>query len=105
MKDRVQMSFLKFIAHQIKFDLIQNHPQVLEKFYVRAKDREYQIWERNTLSVELPNDFIFIQKIDYIHENPVKARICQLPYEYLYSSARFYENKEMYFDFLTHYLD
>ncbi|MBK7855244.1 MAG: hypothetical protein IPJ79_10345 [Bacteroidetes bacterium] len=27
------------------------------------------------------------QKVDYIHNNPVEARIVQEPYQYIYSSA------------------
>jgi hypothetical protein len=30
------------------------------------------------------------QKLDYIHNNPVKAGLCQLPEEYKYSSAGYY---------------
>ena len=32
---------MKFTAQQIKFDLLKNHPLVLEKFKVNAADREY----------------------------------------------------------------
>jgi putative transposase len=53
----------------------------------------------------LSNDEIFVQKMDYIHNNPVNAGLCQFPSDYKYSSAKFYENKEIEFDFLTHYLD
>jgi hypothetical protein len=30
------------------------------------------------------------QKLDYSHNNPVKAGLCQLPEEYKYSSASYY---------------
>ena len=33
---------LKFVAQQIKFDLIDHHPLVLERFRVARKDRQYQ---------------------------------------------------------------
>jgi REP element-mobilizing transposase RayT len=49
----VQRDFLKFTAQQIKSDLSVHHPQVMEKFKVKAKDRQYQFWERNPLSVDL----------------------------------------------------
>ena len=40
----VQRDFLKYTAQQIKFDLLQNYPAVLEKFRVQQlKDRSYQI--------------------------------------------------------------
>ncbi len=38
----VQQSFLKFIAQQMKFLLIQKDPTKLEQFKVKASDRQYQ---------------------------------------------------------------
>lgn len=45
------------------------------------------------------------QKINYIHDNPVKAGLCKLPEEYKYSSASFYETGIKNWNFLTHYYD
>jgi putative transposase len=104
-REKVQLSFLKYTAQQIKFDLIEHHPQVLKLFRVNAKDREYQFWVRNSLSVELSNQDIFLQKLNYIHENPVKKEYCQLAEDYKYSSAQFYENGIDVFGFLSHHLD
>lgn len=88
----VQRDFLKYTAQQIKFDLIQNHPAVLEKFRVQVKDRSYQIWEHRPLSVPLWSKLVFEQKLDYIHQNPVqeKWKLADLPENYYYSSARYY---------------
>lgn len=46
----VQRDFLKYTAQQIKFDLQKNQPEVLERFKVSVKDRNYQIWEHRPLS-------------------------------------------------------
>jgi putative transposase len=59
-----------------------NHPAVLEKFYVGAKDRKYQVWERNPLRIDLWTREVFIQKIEYIHYNPIAAGLCIYPEEY-----------------------
>ena len=40
----VQRDFLKFTAQKIKFDLLENHPQVLPHFKSTQNDREYQFW-------------------------------------------------------------
>ena len=87
----VQRDFLKYTARQIKADLIKFHPAILEHFRVNAKDKKYQFWERNPLSVELRTCKIFLQKLEYIHKNPVRADLCSFPAQYKYSSARFYE--------------
>ena len=103
--EAVQRDFLKYTAQRIKKDLQKNHPAVLAQFKVDAKDREYQFWKRNALSIELRNHPVFIQKLDYIHWNPVKAGMCKLPEEYKYSSALFYETGIDNWGFLTHYRD
>ncbi|MDX2195300.1 MAG: transposase, partial [Cytophagales bacterium] len=66
------------------------------------KDRKYQIWERNPLSIELRTKEVSEQKLDYIHLNPVKAGICHSSIEYKYSSAKFYELNQEEWDFLTY---
>jgi REP element-mobilizing transposase RayT len=64
-REDVQRDFLKFTSQTIKRDLKKNHPAVLAKFLFSAKDRKYQIWERNPLSVDLLTKEIFIQKMNY----------------------------------------
>jgi putative transposase len=103
--EAVQRDFLKYTAQRIKKDLQKNHPEVLSCFKVDAKDREYQFWERNALSVELRSHAVFIQKLEYIHWNPEKAGLCALPEEYKYSSAFFYETGVDNWGFLSHYRD
>ncbi len=103
--DAVQRDFLKFTAQQIKKDLLKNHRDVLAHFKVDAQDRQYQFWERNPLSIELRTDKVFQQKLDYLHNNPVKAGLCRLPEEYYYSSASFYILNTTEWDFLTHFND
>src|SRR4029079_5438113 len=89
-REAVQRDFLKFNAQQIKFDLMEHHPLVLEKFRVNAKDRRYQIWERNPLSVDIWTEKVMWQKLNYIHNNPVQPRwnLCRDQLDYRYSSAR-----------------
>jgi len=46
---------------------------------------------------------VFIQKLAYIHNNPVVAGLCQFPEEYRYSSASFYETGKSEWNFITYY--
>ncbi len=103
--DKIQHILMSFTAHKFKADLLQNHLQVLPHFKVEVKDRDYQFWERNALGIDLFSEEVFIQKLDYIHGNPVKAGLCVLPEEYYYSSAKFYECGVDDFGMLTHYKD
>jgi putative transposase len=102
-RDEIQRDFLKYIAQQIKFDLLKKHPKVLPYFEVNNADRKYQFWKRNALSINLFSDEVFLQKLEYIHNNPVKAGLCILPEDYYFSSARFYLLNDTTFGFLSHY--
>jgi REP element-mobilizing transposase RayT len=105
--EAVQRDFLKYVAQQIRRDLAKHHPKVLPLFEVNAKDRKYQIWERNPLSVYCYSEEMIAQKLNYIHLNPIKEKwgLATVPEDYHYSSAKFYIQNITVFDFLTHYLD
>jgi len=104
-REDVQRDFLRFTAQQILKNLRNNKSQMLSDLLVQSKDRKYQVWERNSLSIELRNPMVYNQKLEYVHANPVNAGLCEFPEEYEYSTARFYELNERNWDFVSHYED
>lgn len=98
----IQASFMKYTAQQLKRS-ISNDISTLYMYKVNKYDREYQFWKREALSIELISAAVFEQKINYIHFNPVVARLCSNPEDYYYSSARFYYDGTDHFRMLTHY--
>jgi len=98
-----QLCFMKFTAQRIKRDLELYHTNLLQHFLVAKKDRAYQFWQRNPLCVDLYSEHIIKQKLNYIHNNPVKAGLCEIDDDYRFSSARFYKEKSDEFKFLTDY--
>ncbi|HMG83362.1 MAG TPA: transposase [Ferruginibacter sp.] len=98
----IQASFMKYTAQQLKRHLIANDKELLESFKVNKYDRDYQIWKRESLSIELVTPSVFHQKLEYIHLNPVRAGLCINPEEYYYSSAKFYYDGIDNFGMLTH---
>jgi len=101
-REAVQRDFLKYTTQQILKILLKEKSPFLDKLLVRAKDRKYQIWERNSLSVPLWSSQVIHQKLEYIHYNPVSAELCKYPDEYKYSSARFYYRQDRQWKFLVH---
>jgi putative transposase len=101
----VQMRFLKYTAQQMKFKLSDAGDERLADFKVTAKDREYQFWERNALSIDLWSPEVFMQKLDYIHNNPLQPKwhLAMHPEDYRYSSARYYQTGEDEFEVISHY--
>lgn len=60
------------------------------------QNNSYQVWTHENHAVRLySNDFI-VEKIEYIHNNPVRAQIVQHAEDYLYSSARNYAGLSNY---------
>jgi len=104
-RENIQLRFLKFTGQQLKFELAKVDPDKLAKYQVNAKDRQYQIWQRNSLSVDLWSPKVFEQKLDYIHNNPLqeKWKLAAYPEEYKYSSAKFYQTGVDEFGLVTDY--
>lgn len=100
-RDEVQRDFLKFTSQTMLYDLRTNHKELLPDYFVGATDRKYQIWERKPLSVELWTEAVVKEKLNYIHNNPVRAGLCALPEEYLFSTANLYNGETSKHDFVT----
>ena len=66
-RSEIQASFMKYTSQQLKRSLIADNEKMLSDFKVNKYDREYQIWKREPLSIEIISDDLFIQKLEYIH--------------------------------------
>jgi putative transposase len=71
-REDFQRNFLKFTARSILKFMKMNDDKLLEQLNVKAADRNYQVWERNALSIDLFTEEIFLQKLNYIHNNSVQ---------------------------------
>jgi len=99
----VQRDFLKFTAQKIRYKMIDNEDKLLDNLLVNASDRIAQIWERNGFSFMLNNSKTIMQKMNYIHNNPVREKwgLAESPEEYYYSSASYYNTGIDGFGMLT----
>ena len=101
-----QRDFMKFTARSMLKFMLMHDDNLVHSLKVKAADRKYQVWERNSLSIELFTEPVFMQKLNYIHNNPLQPKwsLCSLPENYFYSSAKFYETGgENDFGILTHF--
>jgi REP element-mobilizing transposase RayT len=62
------------------------------KYYAKYKvnNRNLQFWQQDNHSFSLFSEKMIWQKVNYIHNNPVRAGIVDRPEDYVYSSARNY---------------
>jgi REP element-mobilizing transposase RayT len=61
------------------------------EFHGKFKNKQdHQVWTHENHAEEIYSQKFIEQKIEYIHNNPVRAGIVSRPEDYLYSSARNY---------------
>lgn len=106
-KEMPHASLMKYTGHLFLEDLRMNHPLVLPYFVVDSTTRMHHFWQRNSLPFVLFKEETLIQKLNYIHNNPLQERwnLAKTPEDYHYSSAKFYHTGIDDFEFLTHWKD
>jgi REP element-mobilizing transposase RayT len=90
--------FKSFTAKEFKNEINSNPKESRKKWLQRlfkhfaildSSFKEYRFWQRNNHPILISEYKMLEQKIDYIHENPVKAGIVTDAQYYKYSSACF----------------
>ena len=88
--------FKSYTAKSI-IELIKQNPQESRKnwllylfeYYAKKNKHNstYQFWQQNNHPIDLLSNKFIEEKVNYIHENPVKAQIVNEAQNYVYSSA------------------
>ena len=66
--------------------------------FKHERNSKYQFWTHENHAEQLWSGDFINQKIDYIHQNPVRAGIVSKPEDFVYSSARNYAGMESVLD-------
>lgn len=101
-KESPQGSFLKYTAHTFQKMLRKEGETKLNTYRTDAANKKYEFWQRDSLAVPLFTKKVAVQKLKYIHWNPLAEhwQLVKDPCDYKYSSARYYELDEKNFSFL-----
>lgn len=72
-----------------------NFTSSLEKLKHFEKKRGYKfsLWEHHSDTFSITSESMFMQKVNYIHLNPVRAKLVENMDDYLYSSVRIWKRK------------
>jgi putative transposase len=99
-KETPKGSLLKHSAHLFLKQLKENGTSNL--YEVNEANKKHEIWQRDSLGIEIYSREVAKQKLDYIHFNPVSGKwlLAKDDLDYHFSSARFYENGIDEFGFL-----
>ncbi len=90
-------NFKSYTARRIIDQLtVRNEQGILDQFRsyrkIQKLDRDYQLWQEGSHPIELKNDEMLRQKLEYSHYNPVERGYVDKPIDWRYSSARNYAN-------------
>jgi REP element-mobilizing transposase RayT len=104
--DRDIARFKSFTAKQLIRYLDENNVKpILEQlaFYKKAHkhDRSYQFWQEGCHPEWIQNQLMMQQKVEYIHQNPVKRGYVDDAVHWRYSSARNYAGQTGLLDICT----
>ncbi len=101
--DKIVGEMKSFTSQKLR-KTIENHPGESRKNWIikmmrmagemNGNNRDWQLWQQHNHPIELYNDEIFHQKLQYIHENPVNAGFVENQEDFLYSSARDFYGKK-----------
>jgi putative transposase len=69
----------------------------LDKLKQETKKREYKysLWEHHPNAFSLNTEATLMQKVNYIHQNPVRGGLAEMAEDYLYSSARIWRRRSL----------
>ena len=100
-KDTIR-DFKKFTSKKILFQ-IQNEPESRREWMLKIfedeaeqskKHKTYKFWQVGNHAIEVFTEKFIWDKINYIHENPVRAGLVKQQWDWVYSSASNYQDKE-----------
>lgn len=91
--------FKSFTATSILREMEQRKYETLLqelKFYKQRhkSDQKYQLWQEGSHPQVIESDAVMMQKIEYIHNNPLRRGFVDDPLHWRYSSARCYARME-----------
>ena len=91
--------FKKFTSRKILKEIMSNEHESRKEWLINlfkaagaanSRNKEYQFWRQDNQPKECYSPQFTVQKLNYIHNNPVEAGIVEKAEEYLYSSAGAY---------------
>ncbi len=69
------------------------HNASLQKLRHQTKERgyKYSLWDHHNNVFSITSEGMFMQKVNYVHQNPVRAGLVDKAEDYLWSSIRWWE--------------
>ena len=95
----IMRDFKSYTSREIRKELGEN-PQESRRSWMKplfmdagkenANNKDWQFWQQHNQPIELWDNYMMEQKLNYLHENPVVAGFVSSPEDWVWSSARDY---------------
>ena len=59
----------------------------------KRRNYRYSLWDHHPNAKLVPNEEMFLQKVRYVHQNPVRAGLVECAEDYQFSSARIWARR------------
>jgi putative transposase len=101
-RESPQGSLFKYTAHVYRRMRRREGAERLTPYQVDAANKRHEFWQRDSLAIPLFTRKVALQKLNYLHNNPLADHwnLVKDPSDYAYSSAKYYERNEKNFLFL-----
>ena len=94
--------FKKFTSKSLAEEVMSTNESrktwMMDKFKYEAhrtqRAENYKVWQDGNHPILMDTPKMLEQRLNYLHENPVRQGIVESPEEYLYSSARDYSGRK-----------
>ena len=86
------------IVKKLKEEKPEGYLDILNQFIEAGKPlkriKTYKVWQDGNMAKLLYSNKFLLEKLSYIHNNPVKYGLCSVPWGYKFSSATNYAEEE-----------
>ena len=76
--------FKTFTSKELKKNILETEPNILKLF---EENERYQFWQKTNMPELLINEGFYIEKANYIEQNPVRKGYVRKAEDWVYSSA------------------
>lgn len=90
-KSYTARAIIDYFTERQNVDILRKLKQNKLSFKTKS---EYQVWQEGSHPEEITTDAMMQQKIEYIHNNPVRKGYVEEASDWQYSSAQNYEGKQ-----------
>jgi len=86
------------ITNKLETEKPEAYQEILDRFMDAGKKlkriAKYKVWQDGNRAKLIYSNKFLLEKLNYVHNNPVEYGLCDVPWHYIFSSATNYSDKK-----------